>query len=535
MKKIAHKELIKKGIDKTQKILSPMTTLLVEKTEKHFPKVSLYVKQNKKKSALIGLVILGLLFLILKPKGIDPNTITVMPVESGTLISTVKANGKVTSIVDLELAFKKADIVEEVYVAVGDTVKKGQILATLKNQNELGMVTQARAALARTLEGATSQEEEVAQVLYDNAVKDYESVKKQQDILVENARRSLYSQGLTAEPTSVINDRSVPNPTVSGTYTDTTEGVITVNVYRSTGGYAFNTSGMTSITGQVSASNAVSIGKGLSLQFPTGFSLDSNTTWNITIPNKASTLYTTNLNAYQLAVSARDSALQNADSLVRQRQAELALKKAGPRNSDVLSAQGQLQTALGTYENTVIRAPAAGVVTKAAIKPGEFSEALKPVIVIQDVSKLYVEANINESDITTVKEGQPVVFTIDAFGAGRFFKGTVAQVDLAPTIKDGIVNYVIKASLDEDEKEIKSGMNANLVITTQTKENVLSIPGAAITKKGDKSLIKKILNEKTKQFTEVEITTGLKGDGNMTEVLSGLVAGDKIGLIEKTN
>lgn len=535
MKKITHHKIITKSIDTSKKILTPVKVFVSEKTQKHFPKVHAYIKNNKKKAIIIGLVVLGILFLLFKPKGIDPNTITVLPVEPSTLVSTVKANGKVTSIVDLELAFKKADIVEDVYVSVGDTVKKGQILATLKNQNELGMVTQARAVLARTLEGATSQEEEVAQVLYDNAVKDYDAVRKQQDILVENARRSLYSQGLTAEPTSVVNDRSVPNPTVSGTYNDTLEGVITVTVYRSTGGYAFNTSGMTSITGQVSASNAVPIGKGLSLQFPTGFALDSNTTWNITIPNKTSSIYTTNINAYQLALSARESALQNADSMVKQRQAELALKKAGPRNSDVLSAQGQLQTALGTYENTVIRAPADGVVTKAAIKPGEFSEALKPVIVIQDVSKLYVEANINESDITTVKEGQSVLFTIDAFGAGRFFKGTVAQVDLAPTIKDGIVNYVIKASLDEEDKEIKSGMNANLVITTQTKDNVLAIPGAAINKKGNTLYVKKILNEKTKEFKEVEVTTGIKGDGNMTEITSGLAGGDKIGLIEKTD
>lgn len=535
MKKITHHNIITKSIDTSKKILSPVKAFVSEKTQKHFPKVHAYIKNNKKKAIIIGLVVLGILFLLFKPKGIDPNTITVVPVESSTLVSTVKANGKVTSIVDLELSFKKADIVEEVYVSVGDAVKKGQILATLKNQNELGMVNQARAVLARTLEGATNEEERVSQVLYDNAKKDYESTKRQQDILVENARRSLYSQGLSAEPTSVVNDRNVPNPTVSGTYTDTMEGTIVLTVYRSTGGYAFNTSGMTSITGQVSASNAVSIGKGLYVQFPAGFALEGNTTWNIDIPNKESTLYTTNLNTYQSAVSTRESMLQNADSLVKQREAELALKKAGPRNSDVLSAQGQLQTALGTYENTVIRAPAAGVVTKAAIKPGEFSEALKPVIVVQDVSKLYVEANINESDITTVKEGQPVMFTIDAFGAGRFFKGTVAQVDLAPTIKDGIVNYVIKASLDEEEKEIKSGMNANLVITTQTKDGVLAIPGAAITKKGDTSLVKKILNTKTKEFKEVTITTGVKGDGNMIEVLSGLVAGDNIGLIEKTN
>ncbi len=514
-------------------VASRATATLVTHTKKHVPVVYDLIKKNKKKFIIILVALLVGLFFILKPKT-SSKDVTVIPVENRTLISTVKASGKVTSVVDLELSFKKSDLVETVNVSVGEKVKKGQILATLKNQSEQGMVTQARGALARILEGATTEEEKIAEVLLENAQIDLANVQKTQERNIRNAQRTLLSSSLQARPKSSLADQTVPSPTVFGSYTGETEGSYLVTVYPSTGGYAFYTSGLASITGSVSASNTISINNGLSLQFPVNFNLGSNTTWTIDIPNKESLLYTTNLNNYESVKVAAETAIASAQALVLQRQAELALKKSNPRSSDVLSAQGQLQNALGTLENTIIRAPASGVVTKVALKPGELAQSLEPVIVIQHVSKLYVEANINESNIISVQEGQPVEFTIDAFGGTRVFKGTVTQVDLAPTIKDGIVNYKIKASLDENDPMVKSGMNANLIITTGVKENVIAISGAALVKKDNKVFIKKIIDSKKKTYSEVEVTTGTTGDGNMVEIKSGITVGDFVALIEKS-
>ncbi len=524
---------------------SSLITKTKHKVQKSMPKVYAFTKDNKKKLlwALPVIVLLG--FLILKPKGVDSKATTIVPVEQKTLTSTIKASGSVTSITDLELSFRGSDIVNQVSVSVGQQVKKGQILATLNNQSELGVVNQARgtlqaaqAGLQRTLEGATSEEAKVAEVLLENAKEDYKTTETQQDISVENARRALYSNGLIARPTE-SNAQSVSSPTVFGTYSGEQEGKYVIQVYPSSGGYGFYVTGLSGESGTVSVSNAVSIGHGLSIQFPSGFTLGSNKIWEINVPNTESASYTTNLSAYQLAKSGRESALRSAEAIVKQREAELALKIAQARPSDVqakqaevLRAQGVLQSALGAYENTVIRAPANGTVTKVAVKVGELAKSLEPVIVVQDVSKLYVEANINESNITTIQPGQPVLFTIDAFGSDRTFKGSVTQVDLAPTIESGIVNYKIKASVDEEDPLIKSGMNANLVVTTGTKENVLTIPGAALVKRDGKVFTRKITNEKKKKYEEVEVTIGTTGDGNMVEILSGLTVSDKVALIE---
>jgi RND family efflux transporter MFP subunit len=525
---------------------SSLITNTKHQVKKSMPKLYAFASKNKKKLLWILPLILLIGFLVFRPKGADSKATTVIPVEQKKLTSTIKASGSVTSVIDIELSFKESDTVSAVSVSVGQKASKGQILATLSNQSELGVVNQARgtlqaaqAGLARTLEGATNEETKVAEVLLENAKEDYKTAKAQQDISVENARRALYSNGLIARPTESNSD-SVLSPAVFGTYTGDQEGKYVIQVYRSSGGYGFYVSGLSGEAGTVSVSNAVSIGYGLSIQFPSGFTLGSNKIWEINVPNTESSSYTTNLSAYQLAQSTRTSVLASAESVVKQREAELALKKAQARPSDILAkqaevlrAQGVLQSALGAYENTVIRAPADGTVTKVAVKVGELAKSLEPAIVIQDVSGLYVEANINESNITTVLPGQPVLFTIDAFGSERTFQGSVVQVDLAPTIEDGIVNYKIKASIDEEDPLIKSGMNTNLVVTTGTKENVLAVPGAALVRRDGKVFVRKITNEKKKKYTEVEVVIGTTGDGNMVEILSGLVLGDKVALIEK--
>jgi RND family efflux transporter MFP subunit len=524
---------------------SSLITNTKHTVEKSMPKVYAFTSKNKKKLLWAIPLILLIGFLVLRPKGTDSKATTIVPVEQKTLTSTIKASGSVTSVIDIELSFKESDTVSLVSVSVGQKASKGQILATLSNQSELGVVNQARgtlqaaqAGLARTLEGATNEETKVAEVLLESAKKDYEVIKDNQDTAVANAHRILYSTGLVAELDTP--DASIPELTISGTYVGNEQGEYRLKVEKSNGSYYYSVNGLGKTKGVIFSGIPVSIGRGLFVDFPDDLSLSGSTVWKIQIPNTDNASYASNLNAYQLAQSTRASALASADSVIKQREAELALKKAQARPSDVLAkqaevlrAQGVLQSALGAYENTVIRAPAEGTVTKVAVKTGELAKSLEPAIVIQDVSGLYVEANINESNITTVLPGQPVVFTIDAFGSERTFQGSVVQVDLAPTIEDGIVNYKIKASIDEEDPLIKSGMNANLVVTTGTKENVLAVPGAALVKRDGKVFVRKVTNEKKKKYTEVEVVTGSTGDGNMVEILSGLVFGDKVALIEK--
>jgi len=270
---------------------------------------------------------------------------------------------------------------------------------------------------------------------------------------------------------------------------------------------------------------------GLYITFPE--TIDTNLEWVINIPNKKASDYLTNYNTYQAALSHRTSTIQQLTT-------ELELKKVRAGGSDldlaradILSAEGQLQGAQAKFEDTVIRAPADGTITSIDVKLGELSEVQKPVIILQDVSNLYIEAKINESSIANVKLGQKVSMTFDAFGGEQIFTGSIVHIDPSATTEDGIVNYKIKSSIDNLDKGIRTGMNADIDIITAEKGKTLVIPKAAIFMKDGASFVNVITDLKRKKYKEVEVKTGLLGDGNLIEITGGISDGDDIAIVSK--
>ena len=469
-------------------------------------------------------IILGMYFLW--PTNNSKNIVT-DTVKYVDLKQTVLATGQVTSKTDLNLAFNSSGIVRSLRVKVGDTVKKGDILATVDQGAQLASLTQARGALAaakarlqRTLEGASNEEIALAQIALDQA-------KQTEDLAVRNAYSNLLNSTPEALPANGSNDYSAP--TISGTYSLDKEGVINIKIYSSVSesGYSFVLSGLVGGSGDVTILTPQPLGNsGLYIKFPTT-DIGSILDWVITIPNKKASDYLANYNAYQQALS-------HAESTIEQRTAELALKRAKARGSDIdlaqadiTTAEGQAQAAQSKYEDTILRAPADGTITRIDIKLGELASALKEVMILQDVSNVYIETNINEANIASVSIGMPIDINFDAFGTEKIFKGRVTEVDPSSTIISGVVNYKITASVEQVEN-LRPGMTANMTINVKSKNNVLVVPARAIIidKTGAKT-IRLINNKKTKEFEEVSIVTGMEGDGGMVEVTSGLSEGDE--------
>jgi len=505
-------------------------------------KIKSFVSQKKVYiSVIIILVILGIFFF----KNGDDVTITKVESNYGNLIQTVKATGQVTSVTDLNLSFKKPGIVRTVSVAVGSKVRKGQVLASLSSGSESADLSRARANVAlaeaklkKVLEGATSEEITLARVSLENAKSDLINASNTQDTLVRNAYSNLLNSNIEAVSLNT-NDNKVP-PTVTGNYNLGKEGSITLSVYNTGSGLLFSLSGLVSGSGTVSTTNPQKIGEsGLYILFPSSNDM-AGSSWIIDIPNKKAANYLSNQNAYDSALKTKDSVLSSAQSLVNQREAELAVKQANARGSDIalaeaeiLSAKAGLQQAGANYEDTLIRAPQSGTVTKVNIKYGEVAEANKASIVLQDVSNLYVEALINESNIANIVIGQGVEITFDALGDLNKFTGIVSHIDPSSETTEGIVNYKIKVSINEKNPNIRPGMNAEITITTLNKPEVFAISKAAIVERDGKSYVNVITNDKKNTYQEVEVTTGVSGDGNMIEILSGVTSEDNIAIVTK--
>jgi RND family efflux transporter MFP subunit len=501
--------------------------------------------KKKRTWVILALVLIFACFFIFRTKDNSKNTTTDIA-SYKDLKQTVLATGQVTSKTDLNLSFNANGILKSIKVNVGDQVKKGTVLATLDQGQALASLTQARGALAaanarykRTIEGASSEEVTIAQIALDNAKRDFDNVATQQKTLVSNAYNNLLNSYPQAVPEGGQSDYTAP--TISGNYNLGKEGSIKVNTYATGSGLSYSVSGIASGTGTASVATSQPLGNsGLYITFPS-LSGSNVSSWVITIPNTKASNYLTNYNAYQVALKTQDSALSQAQSLIDQRTAELALKKASARQSDldlakadIVTAEGQLQAASSIYENTVLRAPADGTITSIDIKVGELAQALKGVMVLQDTNNLYIEANINEANIANIKVWMPVDINFDAFGTEKIFQGHILDIDPSSTIVSGVVNYKIHAILDTQVKDLRPGMTANMTINVAAKNHVISIPARAIlTDATGKKTIRIVTNKKTKAFKEVPVVTGFDADGGLVEVASGLNEGDEFVVLIK--
>lgn len=489
---------------------------------------------------VIGVIIAAIVVVALVARGGGAGEkLQTTSIQAQNLTRTVLATGTVTSSVDLELGFKGSGIVRRIPVKVGQKVTAGTVLMQLDQADQAASVAQARASVAsaeaslkKVLSGATSEEVTVAQVTLDNAKRSLADTVSQQAVAVKNARQSMLSSGLLA--TAAATNVSGVTVTVSGSYTATTEAVYSVRLLQTGSGWRYEVAGFDGLSGAILANAPLPATKtGLYISF-SAVPAYANDVWTIEVPNTKSTTYLTNLNVYTAALEAQRSAVSAAESAVNNAEAALALKKAQARPADVaaaeagvLSARAQLAAAAAQFENTIVRSPSNGTVTKVDIKVGEQATALKPVIVVQDVGSLYVEVNISEANIAQITAGQVVTYTFDALGPDKIVSGMVTTIDPASTVVSGVVNYKVTASVGE-AGQVKPGMTANMSILVSNRPAVLAVPQRSIIEKDSKKYVRVITDAKKQVYTETEVTTGLEADGGLVEVLKGLTEGQEI-------
>ena len=334
----------------------------------------------------------NLLNLIHKPKIIIPGAVVVaIAIVVGTynyigrapevILSsdTNTASSTATLYPDsVDLAFPKIGRVSSVSVQVGDSVKKGDVLASLEANDALGAINQAKGALG------------LARAQYASLNVQYTNAKNQQDVLVANAYRTLLSSGLVAVAVNKDNNNISPidnnqTPTITGTYTCSKEGTYEITPYSSgeESGYSFSLKDIDGKNGNLSAVTFYTpqaLGScGLFVQFPVGYhSVDMK--WVVAIPNNRSASYAANKNAYDLALTTRDQVLKQYEANLGQN----GSSDANVAQAAIDSAEGVYQAALGAYNNNLIVAPIDGVVTfiDSHLKVGQSVSANKSVITI---------------------------------------------------------------------------------------------------------------------------------------------------------
>ena len=142
----------------------------------------------------------------------------------------------------------------------------------------------------------------------------------------------------------------------------------------------------------------------------------------------------------------------------------------------------------------------------------------------QDTMTLTVA--VDESDISSVKTGMSAEITVNALPE-EVFEGEITKVAKSGSGNGGSSKFAVEITLPR-ESEMLSGMSASAVISLYEKMNVLTLPAAALTEDGAKTIVYTALDKKTGELASpVEVTTGLS-DGEVVEILSGLGSGDTV-------
>jgi HlyD family secretion protein len=164
--------------------------------------------------------------------------------------------------------------------------------------------------------------------------------------------------------------------------------------------------------------------------------------------------------------------------------------------ASVESARASLQSAQRNLSFADIYSPIDGVVLSRSVSVGQTVAASFSTptlfVIAKDITKMQVQASVDEADIGNVRDSQRVSFTVDAYLDDEF-SGEVQEVRLRPAVSSNVVTYTTIISAPNDNMKLKPGMTATVTIYTKEKENVMLIPAKALMFKPDSSLSKKFV------------------------------------------
>lgn len=219
--------------------------------------------------------------------------------------------------------------------------------------------------------------------------------------------------------------------------------------------------------------------------------------------------------------------------------------------AQISQASAELSSAQLDLSRTRIVAPSSGVIINKLVEPGSTVTAgfQTPNLfeIATDITRMQIEASVDEADIGQVKVGQAVHFTVDSY-PDTVFRAAVRQVRQAAVENQNVVSYLVIADVSNLDGKLLPGMTANVEIITGSRPKVVRVPTSALrfrpriadlpeAAKADED---KPADKKDKPARTVFVATadpyhpamrkvvvGVEGD-DFTEIVSGVKPGEKI-------
>jgi cobalt-zinc-cadmium efflux system membrane fusion protein len=177
-----------------------------------------------------------------------------------------------------------------------------------------------------------------------------------------------------------------------------------------------------------------------------------------------------------------------------------------------------------THEITptiTLHAPLAGKVVDIGAVRGAMVDQSMEILTIIDPTRLWVDAEIYEKDLTKVRNGQKVEIAVPAYPEERF-EGTVNYI--GDLVDEETRTITVRAEVANDQQRLKPGMFAEVHVLLNDDRRTLVVPSAAILEEGHHKLV--FVREKD-HFVRREVETGVL-EGDYQQILAGLEPGDEV-------
>jgi HlyD family secretion protein len=207
--------------------------------------------------------------------------------------------------------------------------------------------------------------------------------------------------------------------------------------------------------------------------------------------------------------------------------------KYGPNSQDVAAAQAKVDAAQATVDSMSIVAPFDGEVLYSASQSGDVVTTGTSAVDIADMDHLYIDAQVDESDIANVKLGVPVTATLDAMPDLKL-TGKVAAVNPVGAKDSGLVKYTVRIAVDKVAQDgfLPLGATANVTIQVEPAVTALGVPTSLVQNDGNGEYVMVLQPNGSAKRVDV-VTSTIVGDH--VAVTGDLKLGDVVTTAQKSN
>jgi HlyD family secretion protein len=411
-------------------------------------------------------------------------------VASINTVDTIETSGSLSADQLSALAWGTSGIVEKVNVQVGQTVKAGDVLATLKLESVPADILTAQADLStaqRALQEVLDSQSALAaaQLAVANAQSAVDTAQK----TVDSLDRVRVSQDVINNAEQKISQANRSIKMAAERYRKVQHKLDT---------------DPKKIEAELALTNAQE---------------------NVDTIVAEYNWYTGTATATDAALTRATLASAQASLATAQKDYEILQKGADP--VDVAAAQAKVATAQAAVNKMVLIAPFDGVILTTQTVPGNVVNSGDAAVEMVNRNTLKIDALVDETSISSVTVGDKANITMDLL-PDVTLTGKVTIVNSIGTTVNGLVKYTVTIALDPTDQPVRFGATANIVLYTSEPHAALTVPVSAIQSDSQGEYVTLI---KANGSTErIAIVSGELANGQATITASGLQAGDQIAL-----